>query len=113
MSALEDCICEASKEPCASMVEVTSTKLERKLRLSNSQGLHARPATFIVKLLRSTRSSVTFSYKQQTVDAHSVLHLLMLGAPKNAYITVSAIGSDALETIEKLEKAFEQKFGDA
>ena len=87
-------------------------KYIRKLRLTTSQGLHARPAAYIVKLLRSSQSKVSFSYKQQTVDAHSVLHLLMLGVPKNALITVSACGSDALETLDKLEKAFEQKFGD-
>jgi len=92
---------------------VTGTeKHVRKLRLCTSQGLHARPAALIVKMLRSTRSAVTFTYRQQTVDAHSVLHLLMLGAPKNALITVSAEGPDAAETIEILEKAFDQKFGD-
>lgn len=89
-----------------------ATKQVRKLRLSTSQGLHARPAALIVKLLRSTHSAVTFTYRQQTVDAHSVLHLLMLGAPKNALITVSVEGPDAVQTMETLEKAFEQKFGD-
>ena len=89
-----------------------STKFVRKLRLGTSQGLHARPAASIAKLLRSTRSTVTFTYRHQTVDAHSVLHLLMLGAPRNALITVSAEGPDAADVIEKLEKAFEEKFED-
>lgn len=92
--------------------EACVTKQVRKLRLSTTQGLHARPAALIVKLLRSTRSTVTFTYRNKTVDAHSVLHLLMLGAPKNALITVSVEGSDAVQIMESLEKAFEQKFGD-
>jgi phosphocarrier protein HPr len=101
MSALEEKVAQTGEEP-----------IKRKLRLTTCQGLHARPAAFIVKLLRTSRSKVTFTYKQQTVDAHSVLHLLMLGAPKNATITAAACGPDAEETLEKLEAAFEQKFGD-
>lgn len=106
MSALEESLCSESPS------EVSDPKCEKKLRLTTSQGLHARPAAYIAKLLRSSRSTVTFSYKHQTVDAHSVLHLLMLGAPKNALITVAAVGVDAVETMSKLETAFEQKFGD-
>ena len=87
--------------------------IKRKLKLTTSQGLHARPAAYIVKLLRSSQSEVTFTYKLQTVDARSVLHLLMLGAPHNAHITVTACGPDARETLDTLEQAFAQKFGDS
>lgn len=91
---------------------LTPRGIVRKIRVENPQGLHARPAAHIVKLLRLTQSSVTFTYKQQTVDAHSILHLLMLGVPKRALITVSADGPDALDTLDKLEQAFQLKFGE-
>jgi phosphocarrier protein HPr len=97
---------------CEAMPQESTISQVRKLRVENPQGLHARPAASIVKLLRSTRSLVTFTYKQQTVDAHSILHLLMLGAPNKALITVSANGPDALDALDKLEKAFQLKFGE-
>jgi phosphocarrier protein len=86
--------------------------LIRRLRIENQQGLHARPSVYIVRLLQGTKSTVTFTYKRQTVAANSVLGLLMLAAPKNAWITVSVDGPDAQEVIEKLEEAFRQRFGE-
>lgn len=94
-----------------SATPVSSTQV-RKLRVANQQGLHARPAVSIVRLLQSSKSSVTFTYRRQTVDAHSVLGLLMLAAPRNALITVSVDGPDAEDTLAKLEEAFNQRFGE-
>jgi len=95
--------------PSASQMPSTEV---RKLRVTNQQGLHARPAVSIVRLLQGSKSSVTFTYRRQTVDAHSVLGLLMLAAPRNALITVSVDGPDARDTLGRLEEAFNQRFGE-
>lgn len=87
-------------------------KITRKLQVMNAQGLHARPAAAIVKLLRCYQSLVSFTYKKQTVDAHSILGLLMLAAPQNAWIVVSAEGVDAEPVIKALELAFSRQFGE-
>jgi phosphocarrier protein HPr len=95
-----------------SVASLDKQNMTRKLRVENSLGLHARPAASIVRLLRDTQSSVTFTFRKQTVDARSVLGLLMLGAPRNAVITVSVDGPDAVDTIDLLEDAFKDKFGE-
>jgi len=95
-----------------SATEVGLSQATLRLRIQNRQGLHARPAASIVRLLRDTKSSVTFTYRRQTVDAQSILGLLMLAAPQNAWITVSVDGPDAKDTIVKLEEAFRQRFGE-
>lgn len=84
----------------------------KKIRVINKLGLHTRPATLIVKLLQDCKSEVTFTYKKQTVDAKSILNLLMLAAPKNALITVKAKGEDAIEAVKRLEENFENCFGE-
>jgi phosphocarrier protein len=89
-----------------------TTVVTKRLRLENPQGLHARPAVAIVRLLQGAKSTVTFTYKRQTVAANSMLGLLMLAAPKNAWIEVRAEGPDAHDIVAKLEEAFRQKFGD-
>ena len=102
-------------DKCCSCVvdsEVRNSTVVRKLRVTNQQGLHARPAVFIVRLLQSMQSAVTFTYRKQTVEANSVLGLLMLGAPRNAWITVSADGPDASDTVDRLEDAFQKGFGE-
>ena len=87
-------------------------KIEKKIRVRNELGLHTRPATMIVKLLQEYKSDVTFTHKKETIDARSILNILMLGAPKNALITITMCGEDAEEAMERLVECFESHFGE-
>jgi len=89
-----------------------SDTLTTKVKVKNDMGLHTRPATYIVKLLQFAKSDVYFTYKKETVNAKSILSLLMLAAHKNARITITVEGDDAEETMNKLLLAFETKFGE-
>lgn len=73
-------------------------------------GLHTRPATNIVKLLQFCKSDVFFTYKKETINAKSILSILMLAAKKNSNITITVEGDDADETMNKLIYAFENHF---
>lgn len=75
-------------------------------------GLHTRPATEIVKMLQNTKSEVSFTYRKETVNAKSILSILMLAVRKNATILVTVEGEDSLETMQRLKEAFETKFGE-
>lgn len=81
-----------------------------RVKVKNSQGLHARPASMIVKLLQGCESHVSFTYKKVTVNAKSILSLLTLAATKNAQILIEAEGTDAQEVVERLAGAFERQF---
>ncbi len=87
-------------------------KLTKKMRVKNDLGLHTRPATVIVQALRSCKSSVFFTYKKETVDAKSILSILMLAVPKNSLILITVEGEDAEETMLHLESVFESQFGE-
>jgi phosphocarrier protein len=87
-------------------------KLLRKVRIKNSLGLHARPATVIVKLLQGTSSDVSFTYRKATINAKSIMSILMLAATKNSLITIVVDGEDASETMQKIVDAFENHFGE-
>lgn len=80
--------------------------------VKNEMGLHARPATEIVKLLQNSQSEVTFILGLMKINAKNILGILMLAAPKNAVITVQIEGKDAQETMDKLKYAFDGKFGE-
>jgi len=75
-------------------------------------GLHTRPATAIVRLLQKYRSEVFFTYKKNTIDAKSILNILMLAARRNATIAITVRGEDAKEVLEQLISAFEHQFGE-
>lgn len=87
-------------------------KLVNKVQVKNPQGLHTRPATVIVKLLQNSKSQVAFTHKKETVNAKSILSILLLAAKKNCRITITVEGLDATETMEKLVAAFDNGFGE-
>ncbi|MFN0065879.1 MAG: HPr family phosphocarrier protein [Chlamydiales bacterium] len=84
----------------------------KKLRVKNELGLHTRPATMIVKLLQESRSEIFFTYKKERINAKSILSILMLAVQKNGLLLVEIVGEDAQETMERLERGFEDQFGE-
>lgn len=87
-------------------------KLVRKIKVKNSLGLHTRPAASIVKLLQPRKSTVSFTYKNETINARSIMSILMLAAKKNSQIEVTVEGEDAELTMQQIMLAFEQEFGE-
>jgi phosphocarrier protein HPr len=87
-------------------------KLVNKVRVKNQMGLHTRPATTIVKMLQNCKCDVQFLHKKETVNAKSILSILMLAARKNSSITITVEGEDATVTMEKLLEAFNNQFGE-
>lgn len=87
-------------------------KLKCKLQVKNALGLHTRPATAIVKLLQNCRSEVLFTHKRETINAKSILSILMLAAAKNANISVTIKGEDAQLVMDNLIEAFDNHFGE-
>ena len=85
-------------------------KVVRKVKVKNALGLHTRPATVIAKLLQGSRSTVLFSYREETVNARSIISILMLAVGKNAQVTITIEGEDATEIMNKLVEAFEKQF---
>jgi len=91
---------------------VTTTEYVRKVRVKNDLGLHTRPATAIVRMLHKSKSQITFTHKGESVNAKSILSLLMLAARKNSTITIQVVGPDAEATTEALVEGFESRFGE-
>ncbi len=87
-------------------------RIVHKVKIKNALGLHVRPAAMLAKLLQGFKSSVSISYRQETIDARSIMSILMLAIKKNSQITLIVEGEDAEEAITKLTAAFEALFGE-
>jgi len=87
-------------------------KLVCKVKVKNALGLHTRPAAAIVRLLQPHKSSVLFTYRDETINARSIMSILMLAAKKNSQITITIEGEDAEPTMNHLIRAFEEEFGE-
>ena len=55
-------------------------KVERTVEVVNERGLHARASAKFVKLAGEFDAEVTVSHEGQTVDARSIMGLMMLAA---------------------------------
>lgn len=87
-------------------------KVVREVKVKNVLGLHIRPATSIVRLLQVSKSSVHFTYKKVNINARSIMSILMLVAKKNSKIIITVEGADAIQTMDQLMCAFENRFGE-
>ena len=80
------------------------------LNICNQRGLHARASAKFVKLASSFESEIHVTRDGVTVDARSIMGLLMLGAGIGCSIDVSAEGPDAEEAMEALTDLVARKF---
>lgn len=87
-------------------------KLTKKVKVKNDLGLHARPATVIARLLQPKKCEVSFTYRGETINARSIMSVLMLAANKNSQITITTEGEDAQEAMDSLVTAFDTEFGE-
>lgn len=76
----------------------------------NEKGLHTRPSTELVKCAAQFKSEINLSYQDLTVNAKSLLGILMLAAAKGAKVQVEAAGEDAKEAIDAILNLAESKF---
>ena len=87
-------------------------KAEARVVLTNKMGLHARPSTQIATTAGRFAADVYIAKDGLTVDAKSVLELLMLAAECGSELVVSADGDDANEAIKSVVDLVESRFGE-
>lgn len=78
--------------------------------ICNARGLHARASAKFVKLASSFESEIHVSREGTTVNALSIMGLLMLGAGIGSTIDISAEGPDAEEALAALLDLVARKF---
>ena len=88
------------------------SEVERRVVLTNRMGLHARPSTAIATAASRFQSDVSITKDDMTVDAKSVLELLMLAAECGSELIVRADGGDADKAVQAVVGLVESKFGE-
>ncbi|MBU1348212.1 MAG: HPr family phosphocarrier protein [Alphaproteobacteria bacterium] len=78
--------------------------------ICNTRGLHARASAKFVKLASSFEAEIRVTREGTTVNALSIMGLLMLGAGNGSRIEISAEGPDARQAIDALSQLVAAKF---
>ncbi len=84
--------------------------IEKQLDVINKLGLHARAAAKVVSVASRYNSSILVLHKTQTIDAKSIMGLLMLGAAKGSRITFRVEGDDEPQAMDELKDLFSRRF---
>jgi phosphotransferase system HPr (HPr) family protein len=83
--------------------------------VSNSMGLHARPAMQFVDLANQFASSIVVRKpgdEETLADGKSVMQMIILEATQGTPLRIEASGDDAEQAVQKLAELFESKFGE-
>ena len=81
---------------------MSDTPVQATANICNTRGLHARASAKFVKLASSFDSEIQVTRDGTTVDARSIMGLLMLGAGPGSTIEISAEGTDAEAAVTAL-----------
>lgn len=87
-------------------------RLVRTVRVTNPEGVHARPADLIAKLANQFQSQVSLTKGSLKIDAKSILSILTLVAEQGCELVIEADGPDAQEALDRLAQLFANNFDD-
>jgi phosphocarrier protein len=80
------------------------------VEIVNERGLHARASAKFVKLAAAFDAAVTVSRDGTTVDARSIMGLMMLAAGLGSTIEIAAEGPEAQPALDALVELVQGRF---
>lgn len=79
----------------------------KEVLIKSATGLHARPATLLVKKASAFKSDVQVEFNGKKANAKSLIGILSLGVTKGVTIKVIANGDDEALAAEEIVKLIE------
>lgn len=89
------------------------TVAEGEYEILNALGLHARAAAQLVKIANRYKSEVSIECEGQTVNAKSIMGVLMLAAGQGMKVKIRCSGDDATQCLQELAALIAHRFGEA
>ena len=86
--------------------------VQKELTILNRLGLHARPAARIVQTAAKFESDIELTKDNITINAKSIMGVMMLAAEFGSSICITAKGADETQALAALEQLFNDKFNE-
>lgn len=84
--------------------------ISKELTVENRAGIHARPATQIVKVAARYKSDIFFEKDTMIINAKSVMGIITLGATYRTKLTCICDGEDETEALQAMTRLFANRF---
>ena len=85
---------------------------KKTVTIINKLGLHARAAGKLVDTAQRFSSRTELGYKDKTINAKSIMAVMMLGAAKHAELEITTDGDDEESALEAIEALIANRFGE-
>jgi phosphocarrier protein HPr len=89
-----------------------SAQAERTVEIVNRAGMHARPASELVKLAGTFAADIRVEKDGLEVNGKSIMGVLMLAAEMGSFLRISASGDDADEAVKAITDLVGRGFGE-
>lgn len=86
--------------------------VKERVIVKNETGLHARPASLLVKLTASFSSDIFFIKEGSQINGKSIMGIMAMAAQKGDEIEIVAEGSDEKEALAAIVNLFQQSFNE-
>jgi Phosphotransferase System HPr (HPr) Family len=83
-------------------------KLSRKMQVTNSTGLHARPTSEIVRCAMRFKSAITLEANGRSCSAVSIMDIMTADIRTGAELLVTAEGPDAENALNAIERCLSE-----
>lgn len=77
--------------------------------ITAAEGLHARPATNLIRLVKKFKSVTTLKKGNKTIKLNSMLHLLSMALKGGDTITIMVEGEDEKEAATAIDHFFSEE----
>ena len=89
-----------------------AARLSAVARITNKRGLHARASAKLVEAASRFKAHITVSKDGQSVDARSIMGLMLLAGGLDSEVEISAEGEDAQQAMTAILALIAANFGE-
>lgn len=98
------------KKPTSKTPAAADAPLVRRVTVLNRYGIHARPASLLVKAASRHPCEIYIEKEGLRVNAKSIMGLLTLEGHCGAVMILTASGPEAEDALDEMVELFEKKF---
>ena len=80
------------------------------IEIINKLGLHARAASKLASTAVKFDSKIEVTFVDKTIDAKSIMSLMLLAAAKGSRITITTEGNDETQAIDAISTLINNRF---
>jgi phosphocarrier protein HPr len=86
--------------------------ISKEFTILNRHGLHARPASQLVKIASGYVSEITLKKDGMEINGKSIMGVMMLAAEVGSSIEIITEGPDEYEAMDAISELIQNKFGE-